>query len=68
MSWARRFRIREYLRGSLWFVPLLGALIGAVLGSLEVAYVEGSVDLPSGWTYCLQRRTRLAAMRSWART
>ena len=51
MSWARRFRIREYIRGSLWFVPLLGALTGAVLGSLEVQFVEGSVHLPTSWTY-----------------
>jgi uncharacterized membrane protein len=47
--WARRFRIRQHLKGSLWFLPLLGALLGPLLafGDLEV---ERSVRLP-GWTY-----------------
>jgi hypothetical protein len=31
MSWARRFRRREYLRSSLWFVPLIAALVGPPL-------------------------------------
>ena len=27
MTWATRFRIREYVRESLWVVPPLGAII-----------------------------------------
>jgi len=34
-SWASRFRLRQRLRGSLWFVPLLGAVLGAILGSAD---------------------------------
>lgn len=50
MSWATRFRIRQQMQGSLWLVPLLGVVIGALLGLLDVR-VETSIDLPSGWTY-----------------
>ena len=34
MSWSRRFRMRERIRGSLWLVPLLATLLGALLGTL----------------------------------
>jgi uncharacterized membrane protein len=50
ISWSKRFRTREYLRGSLWFVPLLGAVTGAVLGSLEIL-LDKAVHLPEAWTY-----------------
>jgi uncharacterized membrane protein len=50
MSWATRFRIRQRLKGSLWVVPLLGVLMGVLLGFLDVR-VEGSIHLPSNWTY-----------------
>jgi hypothetical protein len=40
MSWARRFRRREYLHGSLWFVPLIAALVGPPLAWAIVA-LEG---------------------------
>jgi hypothetical protein len=33
MSWSRRFRIREYVRGSLWLLPLLGAIVGGLFGT-----------------------------------
>lgn len=32
MSWATRFRIRQYLRESLWVVPFLGPVIELLLG------------------------------------
>lgn len=50
MSWATRFRIRQRLKGSLWVAPLLGVVLGVLLGFLDVR-VEGSVHLPSNWTY-----------------
>jgi hypothetical protein len=28
MTWSRRFRISEHFRGSLWIVPLMGAVLG----------------------------------------
>jgi uncharacterized membrane protein len=33
MTWSTRFRIRESVRGSLWLIPLLGAVLGGVLGA-----------------------------------
>jgi hypothetical protein len=29
MSWAVLFRTREYLKGSVWFYPLVGAILGS---------------------------------------
>lgn len=50
MTWADRFRIRERIVGSLWVVPLVGGVLGAILGSLAVA-VDQHVDLPPYWQY-----------------
>jgi uncharacterized membrane protein len=50
MSWSRRFRFREYVRGSLWLIPLAGAVIGGLLGT-GIAQVDRSVNLPGYWTY-----------------
>ena len=50
MTWSRRFRLREGVRGSLWLVPCLGAVLGAILGSV-VSLAGESVDLPSAWQY-----------------
>lgn len=49
-SWARRFRLRQGLKGSLWFVPLLGGVLGAVLGSAD-AWHDPVARLPEGWQY-----------------
>ena len=47
LSWSHRFRIEEYVRESLWIVPLLGAVIGGVLAAGMV-----EVDRSAGyWTY-----------------
>jgi uncharacterized membrane protein len=50
MTWAARFRIREYLRESLWVVPFIGALIG-VLGALVVVWIDQHVKVPPQWAY-----------------
>jgi uncharacterized membrane protein len=50
MSWARRFRIRKYVRGSLWVLPLLCAVLGAGLGAVDVV-VDKAIHLPPAWTY-----------------
>jgi uncharacterized membrane protein len=50
MSWATSFRIRQYLRGSLWVLPLLGGVLGAVLGAGDTL-VDKSVHLPPGLQY-----------------
>src|SRR6266436_632189 len=50
MTWARRFRIREWLRGSLWVLPLVGGLLGVVLGEVDIK-VDQSIHLPAEWMY-----------------
>jgi len=50
MSWALLFRAREYLRGSLWFYPLAGAILGALL-ALLTQWADASVTVPKGWQY-----------------
>jgi len=50
MSWALLFRAREYLRGSLWFYPLAGAILGALL-ALLTQQADASVTVPEGWQY-----------------
>ena len=46
MTWGRRFRIHERVRGSLVIVPLLGAILGSILG-VAVAEVDRHLDLPN---------------------
>jgi len=50
MTWAARFRIREYLRESLWVVPFLGAVAG-LLGALVVVSIDQHVKVPAQWAY-----------------
>ena len=50
MSWARRFRIRQYLRGSLWVLPLAGGVLGVLAGS-GVLLLDKSLSLPDALTY-----------------
>ena len=50
MSWALLFRAREYLRGSLWFYPLAGAILGSLL-ALLTHQADTSVTVPGGWQY-----------------
>jgi len=50
MTWSRRFRIRESVRGSLWLLPLAGAVLGALIGT-GAAIVEDALDVPSVGNY-----------------
>jgi len=50
MTWATRFRTREYLRESLWVVPSVGAVIGILLAAGLIA-IDSHVKMPSNWTY-----------------
>ena len=50
MRWATRFRVRQYLKGSLWVLPLLGGLLGVLLGAIDLQ-VDKSLHLPELWTY-----------------
>lgn len=50
MVWSRRFRLRQRIRESWWAVPLLGAIVGALLSQTDLL-LEGRLTLPTGWSY-----------------
>src|SRR4051812_8170614 len=50
MPWSARFRLRQRLKGSLWFLPLLGGAAGIVLSWLSVRS-EAWFTLPAGLRY-----------------
>lgn len=50
MSWASRFRLRQYAKSSLWIVPLCGIALGVILAECAVA-ADGADWPPSGWRY-----------------
>jgi uncharacterized membrane protein len=50
VSWNTAFRLRQFARGSLWVLPLVGGLLGVLLSAvMELA--DQSVHLPPYWTY-----------------
>ena len=50
MTWARRFRRRESLRESLWLIPIVGAVLGGVVG-VVVSVADEQIGTPSLWQY-----------------
>lgn len=60
MTWATRFRLRQYLHGSLWVLPLVGGVLGALLGSAQVL-LDKSVQLPPSLTYSASTASTLLA-------
>ena len=58
MSWAARFQLRQYLRQSLWAVPLLGTIVGAGLAVADLG-LEHQGYLPRGWTYSAETAASL---------
>ena len=58
--WALDFKTRQYLKGSLWFLPLLGGVAGAVLGLLEPVLTRG-ITVPTALVYSASTATSLLA-------
>lgn len=58
MSWATRFKARQYVRGSLWVLPLLGGVLGVGLGAADLV-VDKSVHLPPALSYSSSTATTL---------
>lgn len=50
MSFATRFRRRQYVKGSLWIAPLVGAVAATVV-ALIVDAIEHRVTLPEVWQF-----------------
>ena len=50
MTWGRRFRLRESVLESLWVIPLAGAILGGILGTV-VSLADEHIGDPSLWEY-----------------
>ena len=50
MTWSVVFRLRRYLRESLWVIPLVGGVLGLVLG-IVFSDVTAFADVSSRWAY-----------------
>ena len=50
MSWSTRFRVRQFIRGSIWLVPVLGGIAGTLCG-IAAAESGRLWEPPDGWTY-----------------
>jgi len=50
MSWSTRFRVRQFVRGSIWLVPVLGGIAGTLCG-IAAAESGRLWEPPDGWTY-----------------
>jgi uncharacterized membrane protein len=50
MSWRTRFRLRQFVRGSIWLVPVLGGAAGSLCG-IAASEARGLYTLPEAWTY-----------------
>ncbi len=50
MSWGTRFRVRQFTRGSIWLIPVLGGVAGSLCG-IATAESGRYTTLPEGWTY-----------------
>jgi uncharacterized membrane protein len=44
------FRAQQYLKGSVWFYPLLGAILGPLV-ALLTKQADTSVSVPAAWQY-----------------
>ena len=60
MSWSTTFLLRQTLKGSLWAVPLLGGILGAVLGDAG-NLLDRIANVPSYWTYSASTATTVLA-------
>jgi uncharacterized membrane protein len=50
MTWAARFRFRQYLTESLWIYPLAAVILGGLL-ALLTRQADNSLTVPVGWRY-----------------
>jgi uncharacterized membrane protein len=61
MSWGIVFRLRQQLKGSMYALPVLGALLGPVLGQLTL-WLDRSVQLPEAWSYSAATATAVLSV------
>jgi uncharacterized membrane protein len=58
LDWSARHRLREYVRGSLWVLPLVGGIIGALLAILS-GHLDATVQVPASWQYTSNTATTM---------
>ena len=58
--WGVAFRARQFAKGSLWLLPLIGAVLGAVLGSIAID-IDKHAHLSQIWEYTPATATTLLA-------
>jgi uncharacterized membrane protein len=56
--WGIAFRTRQFAKGSLWLLPLIGAVLGVVLGSISID-VDKHTHLSQIWEYSPATATTL---------
>ena len=56
MSWGIAFRVRQWAKGSLWLLPLIGLVGGIALAQLTLR-LEPVVTMPAGWQYSADTAT-----------
>jgi uncharacterized membrane protein len=56
--WGIAFRARQFAKGSLWLLPLIGAVLGVVLGSIAID-LDKSAHLSQIWEYSPATATTL---------
>lgn len=56
MSWGIAFRLRQYVKSSLWLAPLVGALLGFFLAEMG-QMLDAREDLPAAWRYSPETAT-----------
>jgi uncharacterized membrane protein len=49
-TWSFRFQLGQYVRTSLWILPVLGLAAGALLGEAALA-LDAVAGIPTGWRY-----------------
>lgn len=59
MNWGFAFRIRQYLKGSLWLAPFMGALAGLALAELGL-WLDARGVLPA-WQYSSETATAVVS-------
>jgi thiol reductant ABC exporter CydC subunit len=59
-TWRRVFKVRLYVRNSLWVLPLAGAILGAVLGSVDIR-IDQNTHVPAQFQYSASTATAVLA-------
>jgi hypothetical protein len=61
MTYATRFRRRQYVKGSMWIAPLLGAVAASAL-ALATSWMEQRVTLPEVWRFSSETASTVLSM------